>query len=335
MRSWQAASALAWPGRRGPPNRNGAQAFSYPAGRRFVFPVPALPEVRTLKTLLATAFALTAFAANSVLCRLALGGQRIDAVSFTAIRLLSGLLMLAVILRLAGGACRPSSGGSWKAGAMLATYAVLFSFAYLTLDTGTGALLLFAAVQLTMIFSALTEGERLHGVEWGGVLLAFCGFVYLMLPTVRTPSFTGFILMTAAGVAWGLYTLAGRNSRNPLQDTAGNFIRTWPVVAALSLFVVTGGQQTASGVTLAVLSGAVASGIGYAVWYLAIAGLTTTQAAVVQLLVPVLAGVGGVLFAAETLSLRLIVSAGLILGGIMLVVLGKRYMAGGRSWGQK
>lgn len=277
-----------------------------------------------MKILLATGFALTAFAANSVLCRLALGGDRIDAASFTAIRLVSGIVMLLAILRFSGAAKRPHAGGSWMAAAMLSGYAVFFSYAYRILDTGTGALLLFAAVQLTMIFSALAAGERLHGVEGLGVVLAFTGLVALVYPTVRTPSFIGFIQMTAAGIAWGLYTLVGRDSQSPLADTAGNFLRTWPIVLGLLLFAGAGGKFSQEGVGLAVLSGAVASGIGYAVWYLALPGLGTTQAAVVQLFVPVLAALGGVVFVGEMLTPRLVFSAGLILGGIVLVVLGRR-----------
>lgn len=276
-----------------------------------------------MKTLVATSFALVAFAANSVLCRLALGGGRIDAASFTAIRLLAGILALKAILRVSrgGGAGRA---GSVKAAAMLAAYAVCFSFAYLTLDTATGALILFASVQLSMVFTALAKGERQSAVEWVGVLLAVGGFVYLVMPDLNTPSLAGFILMAVAGAAWGAYTLLGRGSSSPLADTAANFTRTWPVIIALGLFALPEGGFTIEGVWLAALSGAVASGIGYAVWYLALPGLGTTQAAVVQLIVPVLAALGGVAVVGEALSPRLVLSAGLILGGIVLVVFGKK-----------
>jgi drug/metabolite transporter (DMT)-like permease len=208
---------------------------------------------------------------------------------------------------------------------MLFTYAITFSYAYITLDTGTGALILFGAVQITMILLSLIRGNRLHLIEWLGVTLAFGGFVYLVLPGVSTPSLLGFVLMTIAGMAWGLYTLKGRGSAAPLMDTAYNFIRTLPLVGIVLLLSVQHANYSTKGIVLAILSGSIASGIGYTIWYIALDGLTATQAAVVQLFVPVIAALGGVLFVAEPITLRLSLAGLMILGGILLVVLGRYY----------
>lgn len=278
-----------------------------------------------VKTLVFTGLALIAFAANSVLCRLALGGENIDASSFTVIRLLSGTLVLLVILKINSKKNNSYSRGSWPAGLMLFLYAITFSFAYITLDTGTGALILFGSVQITMILLSLISGNRLHITEWMGVSIAFTGFVYLILPGVTTPSVMGFLLMTVAGIAWGIYTLKGRGSDDPLMDTTYNFLRTVPFVIILAIFTVQNTQLSSEGVFLAVLSGGIASGIGYTIWYIALGGLSATQAAVVQLLVPVIAAFGGVIFVSEAISLRLTLSAFMILGGILLVVLGRYY----------
>ncbi len=269
--------------------------------------------------------ALVAFAANSVLCRLALGEKTIDAANFTTIRLLSGAIVLLVILRLSGKKNNASAKGSWLAAIMLFLYAAPFSFAYITLDTGTGALILFGAVQITMILLSLFSGNKLHLSEWIGVIIAFIGFVYLVLPGVSTPSVTGFSLMTIAGIAWGVYTLKGRGSLNPLADTAYNFVRTIPLVVILAVIAYETAHISLKGVLLAILSGGIASGIGYTIWYTALGGLSATQAAVVQLAVPVIAALGGVIFVSEEISLRLTISALLILGGILMVVFGKYY----------
>ncbi|MEZ5536010.1 MAG: DMT family transporter [Thiolinea sp.] len=278
-----------------------------------------------LRTVLLTAFALLAFAGNSVLCRLALGDGAIDAASFTVIRLLSGMVVLALIIVASGSHKAAATKGNWPASAMLFLYAITFSYAYISLDTGTGALILFGSVQLTMIAVSLVSGNRLHATEWLGVAIACTGFVYLVMPTLSTPSFSGFLLMTIAGVAWGFYTLRGRGSASPLSDTAYNFLRTLPLVVVLLVLTLRDMQLSQSGVLLAVLSGAVASGIGYTVWYIALGGLSVVQAAVVQLLVPVIATIGGVIFAGELLSLRLVMASLLVLGGILLVVLGRYY----------
>lgn len=273
----------------------------------------------SIKTFVLTGLALTAFAANSVLCRLALGESTIDAASFTVIRLLSGAITLSLILALGQKRYNPASGGRWPAALMLFLYAITFSYAYITLNTGTGALILFGSVQITMILIGLVSGERLRLMEWTGALCAFAGFVYLVLPGVTAPSLSGFLLMTLAGIAWGIYTLKGRGSSNPLADTTGNFVRTVPFIAVLALITIQNMQLSPMGVLFAVISGAVASGIGYTIWYTALAGLSATQAAVVQLLVPVIAAAGGVVFMSEVISLRLVLAAILILGGILMV----------------
>ncbi len=278
-----------------------------------------------MKTIAYTVFALVAFAANSVLCRLALGEGTIDAASFTVVRLVSGIVMLRIILKLTTSEEETASKGSWMSACLLFLYAIAFSFAYLSLDTGTGALVLFGAVQLTMILHSVLLGQRLHVSEWVGVVLAFTGFVYLVLPDVTTPSFVGFVLMSVAGIAWGLYTLKGRRSENPLRDTACNFARTTPLVLVLALLAMPTLQLSPEGLVLAVLSGAVASGIGYMVWYHALGGLSATEAAVVQLSVPVIASMGGVLFVSEVMTTRFIFSGVMVLGGILMVVLGRYY----------
>ena len=276
-----------------------------------------------MRILFYTLVSLFAFAGNSVLCRLALGEEAIDAASFTSIRLLSGIIFLAVLLKLTSGADSSSSKGSWSASLMLFIYAVAFSFAYVSLETGTGALILFGLVQMTMISIGLYQGNKLHGLEWFGVLLAFSGLVYLMMPGLGAPSLDGFILMAVAGIAWGIYTLAGKGSKNPIHDTAYNFYRTLPFVFVLTLVTFQQAELSNKGILLAILSGALASGLGYAIWYMALKGLSGTQAAVVQLFVPVIAAIGGVVFADEAFSLRLALSALLILGGILAVVLGR------------
>ncbi len=280
------------------------------------------PNQTGIKTLLLTSLALLAFAANSVLCRLALGEQAIDASSFTIVRLLSAAVVLLAISLIRNHPPQTTTKTSWIPSLMLFMYAISFSYAYITLQTATGALILFGSVQITMILISVVSGGRLHLSEWLGVLIAFSGFVYLVIPEITTPSISGFVLMTLAGVAWGTYTLMGRGSENPLDDTTRNFLRTIPMI--ILVFVVTGKHlhYSSLGIILAIASGAIASGIGYTIWYMALAGLSATQAAVVQLSVPVIAGLGGVIFVSEVISLRLTVSALMILGGILLTVWG-------------
>ncbi|CAA6820193.1 MAG: Permease of the drug/metabolite transporter (DMT) superfamily [uncultured Thiotrichaceae bacterium] len=279
-----------------------------------------------MKTIILTGLALIAFAANSVLCRLALDNEAIDAASFTVIRLLSGTIVLLLIISITTqNTTGTSRKGSWTASFMLFLYAATFSYAYISLDTGTGALILFGSVQITMILLSLISGTRLHLLEWAGVVIAFVGFIYLILPGVSTPSFVGFILMTVAGIAWGIYTLQGRSSKNPLMDTAYNFLRTTPLVVLLALFTLNSMNYSYEGIVLALLSGGITSGIGYTIWYVALGGLSSTQAAVLQLSVPVIAALGGVIFVSEAITFRLTISTALLLGGILIVVLGKYY----------
>ena len=278
----------------------------------------------SLKNLFLTALALTAFAANSVLNRLALSDGSIDAPSFTVIRLLSGAIVLVLILLLRkGNGKNTESKGSWASSLMLFIYAITFSLAYLSLDTATGALILFTAVQVSMILISLIKGTRLQSTEWLGLLIAFSGFVYLVFPDLGTPSVKGFILMSIAGTAWGVYTLNGRATKDALADTAYNFIRTIPFVLVLLLISFSSSHYSIYGILLAVISGSIASGIGYAIWYAALRDLSSTQAAVVQLSVPIIAAIGGVVFVSEELTLRLVISIGLILGGIFLVLISK------------
>jgi drug/metabolite transporter (DMT)-like permease len=279
-----------------------------------------------LKIFILTGLALVAFAGNSVLCRVALGETTIDASTFTVVRLLSGAIVLLGILHFRSPPNGLNAKGDWPASFMLFLYAVTFSFAYMTIETGTGALILFGSVQITIIVVSLFSGNRLSLAEWIGVSIAFMGFVYLVLPDVTTPSIIGFSLMTIAGMAWGMYTLKGRASTNPLGDTTYNFLRTTPFVLVMIIVTVHSSHYSSKGILLAVLSGGVASGIGYTIWYMALGGLSATQAAVVQLFVPVIAALGGVVFMAEAITLRLSLSAMMILGGILLVFWGRSYL---------
>lgn len=282
-----------------------------------------IPRISLTKTLLSTAVTLIAFAANSILCRFALGEETIDAAGFTIVRLLSGALVLFIIISFRKGGKSEKSKGSWYSGIMLFVYAASFSFAYITLETGTGALILFGTVQVTMILLSITRGNRLHFYEWMGLIVAVSGFIYLVLPGVSAPPLSGFLLMAIAGAAWGIYSLNGKNSINPITDTAYNFLRTIPFTIILLVVSFSFLNYSLYGLLYAAASGGVASGIGYAVWYYALGGLSATQAAVVQLLVPVIAAAGGIIFVSEELTLRLVIASILILGGILIGVLGK------------
>ena len=269
-----------------------------------------------------TILALTAFAANSVLCRAALGEDAIDAASFSALRLLSGALTLWVLVALRRGRTQPS--GSWLSATCLFLYAVPFSFAYESLATGTGALILFGAVQATMLIAAVSSGERPGWLQWLGLLTALGGLVYLVLPGVSAPDPLGSALMTVAGISWGLYSLRGRAATDALGETAGNFARSLPLMALVSAASLSVLRVDATGAVLAVASGALASGVGYALWFAALPSLTATVAATVQLSVPVLAAVGGVIFMAEMVTSRLVIASLLILGGVALALLKRR-----------
>lgn len=279
-----------------------------------------------LKITVLTITALLAFAANSLFCRVALQGNSIDAASFTVVRLGSGALVLAVLLsafNFRNGKQKTSNAKkiNWAAASMLFLYAAGFSFAYITLEVATGALILMGAVQLTMITASVIRGERLHIIEWGGIIISSAGFVILMLPGVKTPSLTGFIFMLISGISWGIYSVMGKKSSNPLRDTASNFIYTIPAIILLALINLKNTEFTSMGLSLAFLSGGLASGVGYYIWYNALKGLTVTQAAIVQLLVPVIAAFGGIIFLSETITIRLLISALLILGGIGILVI--------------
>jgi drug/metabolite transporter (DMT)-like permease len=273
------------------------------------------------RTGLLTAAALVAFAANSVLCRLALSGGGVDAASFGAIRLASGAATLALI-HLARRGARPANRG-WIPPLMLFAYVAAFSFAYVSVSAGTGALLLFGAVQATMIVVALRTGERFAPTEAVGLSLALGGLAYLVLPGVTAPSPTGSCLMIAAGVAWGVYSLRGRGSRDPLGDTARNFALATPLALVVCVATHADAHVDARGAWLAVCSGAVTSGLGYVVWFAALRGLSAIRAATVQLAVPALAATGGVVFLGEEPTLRLVVAAALILGGVGVAVAGR------------
>jgi drug/metabolite transporter (DMT)-like permease len=269
-----------------------------------------------VRTAFLSTLAMLAFAANSLLCRLALADGHIDAASFAGVRLFTGAAALALLLRLRGA----RSAGSWRAGLALALYAVPFSLAYVALTAGTGALILFAAVQLTMVGVALSAGERPHRLEWIGLMAALVGLGVLVAPGLERPPPAAAAAMALAGVAWGVYSLSGRGSSHPVAETAGNFARSLPFAAATfaGAAVLQGVHLGPRGVALATVSGALTSGIGYVLWYAALAGLTATRAALVQLAAPALAAGGGVLFLDEALTARLLVAATLILGGLWL-----------------
>ena len=283
--------------------------------------------MKTSQTILFTTLAMIAFASNSLLNRVALGQNTIDPVSYTTVRLSSGAVMLYLLTRLQNRKEQDFLRGSWVSAAFLFLYAITFSFAYLSLSAGTGALILFGSVQITMIIAALRSGERPHPLEWGGLLLALGGLVYLVFPGLKAPSPLGSILMTVAGIAWGFYTIRGRGAQNPLAATAWNFVYAVPMVLVFFAVSFKNVFVSSSGVLYAVFSGALASGVGYVIWYAAIRGLTTTRAAMVQLSVPVIAAWGGVLFLAEVVSIRLLIAGMLILGGIAMALLSRQKKA--------
>lgn len=280
-----------------------------------------MPNSLLWKTLSLTALAMICFAANSILCRWALKENSIDPASFTMVRLASGAIILMLIVRLRAKNVKIRSKGSWLSASMLFLYAFAFSLAYVSLDTGTGALILFGAVQLTMVLQAMYKGKRLNWIEWTGLVLAIGGFAYLLLPGATAPSLKGFLLMSLSGVAWGIYTLNGKHSEDALQDTGYNFLRSIPFLLIPLIWMAGTGFLTSRGLQLAIASGAITSGIGYTIWYMALRGLGTVQASVVQLSVPLLAAFGGLLLLSENPSLRLGLSGLFILGGIFLVMI--------------
>lgn len=269
-----------------------------------------------------TALAMIAFAGNSLLCRMAFVHTRIDAASFTSIRLLSGALVLWVIVAAKGD--RIGAGGSWTSALALFAYAAAFSFAYVSLSAATGALLLFGAVQTTMIGFGLWKGERFKGRQLAGLLLAVGGLLALLLPGLSAPPLLPAVLMLGAGFSWGVYSLRGKKATNPIQVTAGNFLRAVPFAVGLSVVMISHRSVDGWGALYAVASGGLASGVGYAIWYTALRGLKATTAATVQLSVPVIAALGGVALLGEAITPRLVITSAAILGGIALITLAPR-----------
>jgi len=305
-------------------------------GRYTARPSPVTtPQVFTL-----TLLAMIAFASNSLLCRLALKQTSIDAASFTFIRIFSGAAALWLIMKIrtwlitdrtpspraasfSHSSLRRTTcfvAGNWRSALALLVYAAGFSFAYTPLSAGTGALLLFGAVQATMIFWGMHKGERLDATQIAGFLIAVTGLVVLVFPGLSAPPLIGSILMLGAGVAWGIYSLRGKGERNPASATTGNFVRAVPFAAAVSIIFVPWAHVDFTGVTYAIISGAITSGLGYVIWYSALPGLTATSAASVQLSVPVLAATGGILLLSELVTLRYVLASISVLGGIALVV---------------
>ena len=275
------------------------------------------------RTLALTALAMAAFAGNSLLCRLALQHTAIDPASFTAVRLVSGALVLWALVRWRDGR-QTSAAGDWASAMALFVYAAAFSFAYLSLSAGTGALLLFGAVQATMLGWGLWRGQRLSRGQAAGLTVAMGGLVALLLPGVTAPPVVGALLMIAAGGAWGVYSLRGRGAGDPTAVTAGNFLRAGVLALVLGLAGLPWASLDATGLLWALCSGALTSGLGYAVWYAALKGLHPTSSASVQLSVPVLTALGGVAFLSEPVTLRLALCSLAILGGIAWVIAGQR-----------
>ena len=303
----------------------------------------------TLKATLYTVIALIAFAANSLFGRMALAEGYIDAWSFTIIRLVSAAVCLAIIMtvytyRLRRQALNLGSTsyeailndkGSWLSSASLVIYALCFSIAYVELDTGTGALILFSAVQLTMIGWGIYKKEQLSALQWAAFIVAVVGFIYLMLPSAAVPSLLAATLMAISGVAWGIYSIRGKSCVSPLRATGFNFIRSLVAVPILLLIGMVYldniglenidlGNITIKGILLACASGAIASGMGYSIWYMAMPLLKNTQAAVVQLCVPVLAAILGVVFLSEQLTIQFVVASTVILGAVLVFILNKK-----------
>lgn len=297
-----------------------------------------------MKATLYTIIALIAFAANSLFCRMALAEGYIDAWSFTIIRLLSGAICLSIIMGVYSYNLRRKDltlnspqnkailkdKGSWLSSLSLVVYALCFSIAYVELDTGTGALILFSAVQLTMIGWGIYKKEQLSALQWMAFIVAVAGFVYLMLPSAAVPSVLAATLMAISGVAWGIYSIRGKTCVSPLRATGFNFIRS---LVAIPLLLIIGmvylknmplATISIEGILLACASGAIASGMGYSVWYMAMPLLKSTQAAVVQLCVPVLAAILGVVFLSEQLTLPFILASAVILGAVLVFILNKK-----------
>jgi len=279
----------------------------------------------SMRLFLLTALTMIAFAGNSVLARLALADGAIDADSYSLLRIGSGVVMLVVLVRWKMGveASRIAAQSNFISGGALFVYVAAFSYAYLALDAGIGALILFACVQATMIGWGLLKGDRPGALEWTGMVAAFGGFVWLVSPGLSAPPAFASALMAVAGIAWGIYSLRGKSATEPLLATTGNFARALPFVLVLVIFGASETVLTGYGALLAILSGAITSGLGYALWYWCLPQLTAVRAGIVQLTVPAIATLGGVVFLAEPLSWRLILCSALILGGVALAISAK------------
>jgi drug/metabolite transporter (DMT)-like permease len=265
---------------------------------------------------------MIAFASNSLLCRAALKHTSIDAATFTLVRIFSGAAALWLILTTRR--TTSQSSGNWISALALFAYAAAFSFAYNTLSAGTGALLLFGAVQATMILWGFRKGERLHAIQIAGLVVAVAGLVVLVFPGLSAPPLIGSMLMLSAGIAWGVYSLRGKAVRDFVTSTAGNFLRAVPFAALVSIVMIRHARLDSLGVVYAFISGAITSGLGYVIWYAALGGLKAASAATVQLSVPVLAATGGILLLGEPITLRYTIASVAVLGGIFLVVIEKR-----------
>jgi len=285
-----------------------------------------LPQLISLRVALLTLVTMLAFAGNSVLCRMALKHTTIDAATFTSIRLVSGAVVLWMIVR-SFRKDRTGAGNWWSALALF-VYAAGFSLAYISLSAATGALLLFGSVQATMIGRGIWQGERLARLQWLGLVLALAGLVGLMLPGLAAPPLLGAALMVLAGAAWGVYSLRGKGAGDPTRVTAGNFWRAAVMALALNAVMQTSAyvdvNWDAEGVAYAVASGAVTSGLGYALWYSVLPALKATQAATIQLSVPVIAALSGVVLLGEVMTEQFVWASVATLGGIALVIWGKR-----------
>lgn len=277
-----------------------------------------------------TLLAMIAFASNSLLCRAALKQTAIDPATFTFVRIFSGALALWLIVTIRSSFSSRVTGhtslrnGNWPSALALFIYAAGFSFAYVDLSAGTGALLLFGAVQATMIFWGLRKGERLDALQIAGFVVALTGLVVLLFPGISAPPLTGSVFMLAAGVAWGIYSLRGRSGSDATAATSGNFLRAVAFAIVTSLVLLPRIRFDSLGFLYAVISGAITSGIGYVIWYAALPGLKATNAATVQLSVPILAATGGILLLGESISLRYVIASIAVLGGIALVIIEKR-----------
>jgi drug/metabolite transporter (DMT)-like permease len=275
-----------------------------------------------IRTILFTALALVCFAANSILCRLALRSGSIDPAGFTAMRLLSGAVVLALIVLASGK--KPLKAGTWLSGGMLFLYAIAFGLAYVSLNAGTGALILFGSVQATMIIASMVAKKHPSPAQWIGLLLALGGLVYLVLPGLSSPPIDRALMMAVAGIAWGVYSLRGPGGDDAVASTAGNFLRATPLALIPLVLMLNQLHASPLGIMWAVLSGAVTSGIGYVFWYTALPGLGSIRGATVQLTVPVLTAAAGILLLHETLTPRLMISTAAILLGVGLTVAARR-----------